>query len=750
VKCELVREALSARYDGEPARQDAATVRAHVAGCPACAAFERSLGAIDRAVRAGAPRPPAYLPLVLHPLRRRALRLGVAGLAVLELVLAVLAMFEEHDHESHESSSFTLALCVALLYAALRPVLARGYVPVLAVASVLLVATSVTDVDEGRIALAHEWPHLGLVLGTVLLWLLSLDESGTPPAWLSWLRRPRPVHPRPGLRVVGRTAAAMAMAASFVLLAGPASAHAVLEQSTPRPDSVLTTAPTEVTLRYDEPVTLLADSLRVYGPDGKRADRGDVGHPTGHGDEVRVSLGAAAQGTYLVSWRVISADSHPVSGAFTYSVGKRTAAPTAPAENADQGMGGLLGVARWIGYAGSALLVGVLLVVAWCWREGWGNRDVRRLLGTGVGLLGVGAVLDFFLKGPYDAALGLGAIAHGDLIREVLGTTYGHATLARFVLAGLGVGLMALRRPSRLLASCYAVLVGISFALAGHAAAGSGRVLATINDTVHVLAASTWLGGLVLLLAVVLRPAPAAVDVTDVRAPATSPAAAGAAEPAEPAELAPVVRRFSRLAAVLVLLLVATGIYQAARQVGSWGAFGATTYGRELLVKIGVICVVVLLAAGSRAFVWRGGHPSRLRRTVLGEALGLAVVLGITSALVATEPAKTAYHPTASANLSIAGDTVQVSVVPAGDRQMQLHLYLFGADQQPTDPKEVDASVSLPAKSIGPLPVALSVAGPGHRTGTIAVPMTGSWQLAVTVRTTAVDEATGYLTMSIR
>lgn len=725
MKCELVREALSARYDGEPAGQDAAAVRAHVAGCPECAAFERSLGAIEQVVRAGTARPPAYRPVVAHPGRRRALRLGVATLAVVELVLAALAMFQQHDHESHESSSFTLALCVALLCAALRPVLARAYVPVLAVASVLLVATSVTDVDEGRIALVHEWPHLGLVLGTVLLWLLSLDESGAPPALLSWLRRPRPMPPRPGLRVIGRVAAALATTAAFVLLAAPASAHAVLEQSTPRPDSVLTAAPAQVTLRYDEPVTLLADSLRVYGPDGRRVDRGDVGHPAGHRDEVRVSLGSTApQGTYLVSWRVVSADSHPVSGAFTYSVGKHTTAPTAPAENADRGVGVLLGVARWIGYAGSALLVGVLLVVGWCWRAGWGDRGVRRLLGTGIALLGVGAALDFFLKGPYDAALGLGAVTHGDLLREVLSTTYGHATLARLVLAGLGIALIRLRRPDRLLASGYAVLVGLSFALAGHAAAGSDRVPATINDAVHVLAASTWLGGLVLLLAVVL--------------------------PAGGGEMTPVVRRFSQLAAVLVLLLVGTGIYQAARQVGSWAAFGATAYGRELLVKIGVICVVVLLAAGSRAFVWRGAHPSRLRRTVVGEACGLAVVLGITSALVATEPAKTAYHPTASANLSIAGDTVQVSAVPAGDRQMDLHLYLFGPDQQPTDPKEVEASVSLPDKAIGPLPVALSVAGPGHRTGTIAVPMTGSWQLAVTVRTSAIDEATGYLTMPIR
>jgi copper transport protein len=213
-----------------------------------------------------------------------------------------------------------------------------------------------------------------------------------------------------------------------------------------------------------------------------------------------------------------------------------------------------------------------------------------------------------------------------------------------------------------------------------------------------------------------------------------------------------VVRRFSGLAAGLVLVIVASGTYQALRQVGAWAALAHTTYGRELLVKIGVVLVVLFAAAGSRTWVrrWRPSPSLALRRTVLMETVGLVVVLGISSALVATEPAKTAYRPSIAANLVIQGDTVQVSAVPTGDRQVELHLYIFGSDQQPTDPKEIDATVSLPSQSIGPLPVTLDVAGPGHRQGTIGVPVAGDWQLSVTLRTSAVDEGTKTLALPIR
>lgn len=510
-------------------------------------------------------------------------------------------------------------------------------------------------------------------------------------------------------------------------LAAPVAAHAVLEASTPRPDSVVSALPARVTLRYDEAVTVLPGSLRVYGPDGSRVDRGDVGHRDGRDEEVGVSLGAGgAQGTYLVSWRVVSADSHPVSGAFTFSVGRPSATPVAPSEQSSTPLGVALGAARWLGYVGSALLVGVLLVLGWCWREGWASRRARRLMSAGGVLLAAGAVADVLLKGPYDAALGLGAAFHGDVLREVLGSTYGHATVARFVLALAGLALVRLRVGSRAVALLFAVLVGLSFALAGHAAAGPGHVVAAVNDTVHVAAASVWLGGLVLLLVAVL--------------PDAAPGVAGV-----------VARRFSSLALGTVVLLAVTGFYQAARQVGSLSAATSTSYGRELLVKVGVVLVLVVLATVSRNLVQRSiGAAGRLRTLVAAEATLIALVLGITAALVATEPAKTAYHPTTSANLELVGDTVQVSAVPAGNRTVELHLYVFGKDQQPSDPKEITASVSLPAKSIAALPVQLQDAGPGHRQAILAVPVAGEWRLAVTVRTTAIDEATGYVTLPIR
>jgi len=743
VNCTQAREALSAWRDGEspaprgPAGESPA-VHAHLARCAACAEFLDGLDRLDVAVRGALVAPPTDpLQRLVPAVTRRgrygaaALRLGIGALSVVEFLTAIVEMLHSHDHESHESSSFTVALSVALLYAAVRPRLAAGYVPVLASASVLLLVTSVADVEDGAVHLGHELPHLGLVVATLLLWLLAAHEQGRPlrPARRRQAARVavRTAQP-PRLRVVGRLARRAVLAAvvagTVMLLAGPVSAHAVLESSDPQPDALLATLPTAVTLHYDEAVTIVPGSLRVYGPDGERVDRGDAQHPGGIGPDVSVHLRSdAARGTYLVSWRVVSADSHPVAGAYTFSVGRASAAPPVPHDASATGISVALAAARWLGYAGSALLVGVLVVLAWCWREGWSQGSSRRRLkaitAAGAALMIAGAVADIALKGPYDAALGWSSITDGSLLREVLGSTYGHATLARLVLTVVAIVLRPTLARSPWIISGLALLVGLTYAFAGHAAAGSGRVLAAANDTVHVVAASAWLGGLVLMLLAVDSPV--------------------------------VVRRFSRIAMGAVVVLVASGLYQAARQVGSWPALTGTTYGKELLVKLTVLAVVLGFAAVTRSLVRRhdGAGPAQIRMSVVGETVGLCVILGITSALVATEPARIAYRPSVAANLTLAGDIVQVSAVPAGDRQLELHLYLFGHDEQPTEPKEVTATITLPGQQIGPLPVALAVAGPGHRQATIAVPVAGTWQLAVTVRTTAIDEATGYVTLPI-
>jgi copper transport protein len=331
------------------------------------------------------------------------------------------------------------------------------------------------------------------------------------------------------------------------------------------------------------------------------------------------------------------------------------------------------------------------------------------------------------VKGPLDAGFGLSAVGRGSLLREVLGTTFGRATLVRLVAAVLGIGIVALWRRRRLQAPAavlLALVVAASFAASGHAVAGIQRPVALVADSVHVLGASIWLGGLVLLLGWGLR-APAAADLA---------------------------RRFSRIALVVVCVVVATGLYQAWRQVGSVDALASTRYGRELGVKVLLVAVGVAAASISRSVVPRwSSDPSSvavLRRSVLTEVLVLSAVLGVTSALVVTEPARTAYRPTVSSDLTIAGDTVQVWSVPDGERRVQVHLAVLGADGQPTEPQDLSATASLPANDIGPLPVPLTPAGTGHSVGEVQVPVAGVWRIAVTLGGESGD--TQYVDVPIR
>ncbi len=567
------------------------------------------------------------------------------------------------------------------------------------------------------------------------------------------------VHGRTGggrlrLAVVLAALAALVVVVVLVLAANPASAHAVLEGSNPEADSVLTTAPSEVDLTFNEPITLVPDSVRVFGPDGSQVDNGVIGHH--HGDAATASVELRPRlpdGSYLVSYRVVSADSHPISGAYTFAVGHATGTPTvATPQSGSDAVDIGLGVARWLGYAGSALGLGGFAFLVWCWPSGWASRRARGLVAGGVVTLVVGTLLALVLKGPYDEGTGLGSVTDGSLLRQVLATTYGEALDARLLLLAALVLLLTYRDhiPARILAAAPAVLlvgVGVTFALCGHAAAGGHRPLAVASDTVHVASMSIWMGGLLMLLGAVL--------VTAEREDATPP-----------------VLRFSTLATGAVTMLIATGTYQSLREVRSWDVLFHTHYGHVLVVKLAIVGVAFLAAAGSRTWVWQTVNPvvpvhaataaptepaldgrprlARLRLSVALETVLLIGVLVVTAMLVTSDPARpaTPAGPVVT-TLTVGPDRVRVSAVPDGAHRVELHLAVTDAAGKPTEPKEIDASLTLTAEKIGPLPVALEKMGPGRRMGHVAVPVPGTWQLAVTVRTSAIDEVTRYLDVPI-
>ncbi|WP_338671580.1 copper resistance protein CopC [Streptomyces sp. SCSIO 30461] len=401
------------------------------------------------------------------------------------------------------------------------------------------------------------------------------------------------------------------------LLAGatPASAHAALTGSNPKDGAVLATAPKDVTLTFSEQVAMGNDSIRVLDPKSKRVDSGLLRDLSGAGVVrygVSIDTDGLVKGTYTVAWQAVSADSHPVAGAFTFSIGAPSRTVVAlPKQEAGGGLvGTLYGVARYAAYAGFIMLAGGAAFVLACWRDGAGERPLQRLIVRGWGTLIAATLAMLVLRTPYTGSGELADVLDLGGLKAVLGTKTGTALVSRLLLLGAAALFLAVlfgayaRRGTEaeqseqtdkadkadradkndltfgLAIGGTVIAAGIagSWALSEHASTGLQAGIAMPVDVLHMLAAAAWLGGL------------AAVLVALYRTPALDRAA---------------VLRFSRLAFVSVVVLTLTGAYQSWRQVGSWSALTGTSYGRLLLVKVGLVAVLVGAAAISRRWTTR-------------------------------------------------------------------------------------------------------------------------------------------------
>ncbi|MFF5757473.1 copper resistance CopC/CopD family protein [Streptomyces longwoodensis] len=432
--------------------------------------------------------------------------------------------------------------------------------------------------------------------------------------------------------------------------AGSASAHATMSRSDPADSTVLKTAPKQITLTFSETVSLSDGSLRVLSPKNLRVDRGSVKHAPGKPNTAQVMLaGKMPEGTYTVGWRAVSADSHPISGAFTFSIGQPSATTAVVATESpdDTAAARLYEVGRYISYGGLALLIGVALFVLTCWPAAAGLRPLRRLLLAGWATLAASTAFLLLLRGPYETGRGLTSVFDLSLMGQTITGSSGMALAVRLVLLA-AVGILLTRFGSRLgrvtdrslpaadvepaanqareqrrlgtgvqaVGALLAVGLALTWAAAEHASAGIQVPLAICVSVLHLLAMAVWLGGLV-ALAVALYRAPAGTVVQ-----------------------ASVVARFSRLAFAAVVVLVATGLYQSWRQVGSLDALTTTEYGRLLALKAGAVVVVLMVASFSRQWT------AQLVHEPLAEALpeassararvAQAVGVGVSSTSVGT------------------------------------------------------------------------------------------------------------------
>jgi copper transport protein len=541
-----------------------------------------------------------------------------------------------------------------------------------------------------------------------------------------------------GRRHAGRTAARVVpvVVAGLVTLltaAGPAAAHAAPTGAEPVPGSIVGRSPTEVTITFSEAVVPVPGRVQVVAPDGERIS----GTPTARGAVLRIPVRRAAHplGTYLVSYRVISADSHPVGGGLTFSVGAPSARPPEPAgAGVHRSVTVAVPAFRFLGYAGLALTVGPALFLALLWPRRLSRRGPVRMVRTGLGLIAVATLGGLWLQAPNSSGAPLWDVSATEL-GQVLAGRYGLTLTARLaLLAGvtalLGPALRGTAGRGRAVTLLVLAVAGLTtWPLTGHAQAAPLPAAIAAADVVHLAAMAVWLGGLATLTLVLLRRA-------------------------HPRVLGVLLPAWSRWAAIAVVWLVAGGVVQAVVQVGSVGALWRTDYGRLLLAKLAVLVATLTAAAYARRLVHRADPPARapakLRRSVGVEVIATAAVLALSAVLVQVDPARTApagrpapVDDGVSQTLSCPLYTLQFNIYPVevGDNNT-VHAFVYTPAGRPLPADEWSVTTRLLGRDVEPVTTPMLGLVPRHHAvGAVAFALPGTYEIRFTVRVSDVDQA---------
>jgi copper transport protein len=538
-----------------------------------------------------------------------------------------------------------------------------------------------------------------------------------------------------------------ALAGVFVLAAAaPAWAHATLQNTDPPKNGVVAQSPSKLSLSFNENVEVSFGAIRVYTCAGKRITTEAPHHSSASDHTVELSTPKLDPGVYLVAWRVISADAHPVNGTFSFRVGPGAppsvnGCATEATAKSSATVGILFGVARAGVFTGLALLIGGAMFLVLIARRTNSARLTRRAVWVGWIVLLISTVAALMLQGPYAAGAGIGDAVKWTVVHDVLQTRFGHVTEVRLLVLAVALALLpfmgSFDRERGVpawwigIGGAAAIVLAATPGYAGHAATGDWTIFAVPLDTLHVLAMSVWLGGLAVLLL----------------------AAFGGGFSGG---LRRALTTFSQLAFSCVVVLVVTGVFASWRQVGfSIHGYTSTSYGNILLVKLAIVAALVGLAAVSRSIV-RKRRSAPLdapdsaiaaidQRTVAGlrRSVGFEVVLGIavlavTALLVNAQPARSELAPKLFSGSVAAGSgdsamTISVTIDPARVGLNVIHVYTLtpkGADLNVRDMSaklvSADGSTSVPANLVR--------AGPNHfLTNDATITVAGTYKMEVQV-----------------
>ena len=474
------------------------------------------------------------------------------------------------------------------------------------------------------------------------------------------------------------TALGLVAFAIWLTLPASASAHAYLIKTVPTASGVLDTPPRTVQLTYDEAVEPRFAIISVTNANGKQETTAPVSRDPSDPDTLVVPVRPnLAEGWYLIYWRAISVDGHPVQGAFTYAVGPNPGpAPQFPVPTIDQtATSPNVLIARWVMFLSVMVAIGLFVLRMFMARPLM-NRvpetnirplSVAFVISSVIGLIAIPVYLDFStaidsLRSVFDV---------GGLVPLFRVTAFGRAYVDMIACFGLFciASWITLwldrperrRRPIVALVSVTGAVLSAAAVLAipgaaGHAGQTSPRGLSLFLDWLHLASGSVWIGGLVGLLVLWFTLSPAR----------------------RVAALSVCVPRFSNVALPSVLALLATGIAATIIHMPTVDALWKTGYGQAIIVKIAILTAAIGLASINRLrskprLIAARGDPEQgapaarlLRRTLAGEAFLVAGAVFAAALLSSLAPPPPAFAEQDAAIASVGPGVVARTVERAG------------------------------------------------------------------------------------
>jgi copper transport protein len=516
-------------------------------------------------------------------------------------------------------------------------------------------------------------------------------------------------------RSIAAVLAAGVLALALLVPASTAWAHATLVKAEPADGGVIGQAPAVLRLTFNEPVSPLA--IRLIGPGGDAVALGEI---VAADASLTVAVPPLPAGTHVLSWRVISADGHPVGGSLIFSIGAPSAQPPAVASpSTDPAVRAAVWAARLAIYLGLFGGIGGAFFQAWVAspRSPAAGPLVVAALVTGL----IGTPLSVGLQGLDALELPLREIMHAAVWKAGLETAYGlTAIVAAFALfAALFSFATQSSRIARALSLIGLIGVGLALALSGHASNAAPRAVSRPTVFLHGICVAFWVGSLLPLLATLRAPQP---NVS--------------------------LARFSRAIPIPLVLIAVSGLWLAWVQLGRVDALWTTDYGLVLSGKLIAVAILLGLAAVNRyrlvpRYAARGTEAARpLRLSIAFEfALVLAILALVALWRFTPPPRSLAAATTVSVHIHGEKAMAQIEIERAGPRASASVTVLDGGFR-PLPAKEVTLVLANPAAGIEPIRRAAAHGTNGTwRVDDLRIPVAGRWNLRVEILISDFDKA---------